>query len=182
MFRLSSYNKTFILLSTSLCSVTTPIGCILSGYLLDLIGPKRTLITEISLILDWLLISTSSADEMIYIGRLLVGLGWIWHGRCPSWGIYVGFSEETLAKYGYGCHFEHPADHGTVGTRSSRSNTNVTCCKLSAVSDSAANYQACSIQICTQPRQRLATPRLQLPTVSGPWVNIRPWLLLRTTL
>jgi MFS family permease len=43
---------------------------------MDLIGRKRTLIiTEIPLILGWLLISTSSAVEMIYIGRLLVGLG-----------------------------------------------------------------------------------------------------------
>ncbi|XP_069704012.1 facilitated trehalose transporter Tret1-like [Periplaneta americana] len=60
----------------SLSSVTTPIGCIVSGYLMDLIGRKRTLIiTEIPLILGWILISTSSAVEMIYVGRLLVGLG-----------------------------------------------------------------------------------------------------------
>ncbi|XP_023702263.1 facilitated trehalose transporter Tret1-2 homolog isoform X1 [Cryptotermes secundus] len=60
----------------SLSSVSTPIGCILSGYLMDLIGRKRTLImTEIPLIIGWLLISTSSTVEMIYVGRLLVGLG-----------------------------------------------------------------------------------------------------------
>jgi len=60
----------------SLSSITTPIGCILSGYLMDLIGRKRTLIiTEIPLILGWLLISTSTTVETIYVGRLLVGLG-----------------------------------------------------------------------------------------------------------
>jgi MFS family permease len=43
---------------------------------MDLIGRKRTLIiTEIPVILGWLLISTSNTVEMIYIGRLLVGLG-----------------------------------------------------------------------------------------------------------
>lgn len=43
---------------------------------MDLIGRKRTLIiTEIPLILGWILISASTSVEMIYIGRLLVGLG-----------------------------------------------------------------------------------------------------------
>ncbi|PSN31080.1 hypothetical protein C0J52_25366 [Blattella germanica] len=61
---------------TSLSSVTTPFGCILGGYLMDLIGRKRTLIiTEIPLIIGWILISLSTNIEMIYVGRLLVGLG-----------------------------------------------------------------------------------------------------------
>jgi MFS family permease len=73
---ISNYSAIFILFPASLSSITTPIGCILSGYLMDLIGRKRTLIiTEIPLILGWLLISTSSTVETIYIGRLLVGLG-----------------------------------------------------------------------------------------------------------
>lgn len=60
----------------SLSSLTTPFGCLLSGYLMDLIGRKRTLIiTEIPLIMGWLLVSFSSCVEMIYVGRLLVGLG-----------------------------------------------------------------------------------------------------------
>lgn len=60
----------------SVSSITTPIGCILSGYLMDLIGRKRTLIiTEIPLILGWILISSSTNVETIYVGRLLVGLG-----------------------------------------------------------------------------------------------------------
>jgi len=60
----------------SLSSIATPFGCILSGYLMDLIGRKRTLIiTEIPLILGWILISTSTNVETIYVGRLLVGLG-----------------------------------------------------------------------------------------------------------
>ena len=73
---ISNHSAIFILFPASLSSITTPIGCILSGYLMDLIGRKRTLIiTEIPLILGWLLISTSTTVETIYVGRLLVGLG-----------------------------------------------------------------------------------------------------------
>lgn len=43
---------------------------------MDKIGRKVTLLlTEIPLILGWLLISIASNVEMIYIGRLLIGLG-----------------------------------------------------------------------------------------------------------
>ena len=43
---------------------------------MDLIGRKRTLIiTEIPLIIGWILIATSRTVETIYVGRLLVGLG-----------------------------------------------------------------------------------------------------------
>ncbi|GLG93599.1 hypothetical protein R5R35_003750 [Gryllus longicercus] len=60
----------------SLSSVTTPVGCILSGYLMDRIGRKLTLIlTEIPAILGLLLISAATDINMIYVGRLLVGLG-----------------------------------------------------------------------------------------------------------
>ncbi|XP_050681691.1 facilitated trehalose transporter Tret1-like isoform X2 [Leptidea sinapis] len=60
----------------SLSSVGTPIGCILSGYLMDNIGRRRTLIlTEVPLILGWLLISAAQNVPMIYVGRLLIGLG-----------------------------------------------------------------------------------------------------------
>jgi facilitated trehalose transporter len=60
----------------SLASASTPIGCILSGYLMDNIGRKNTLIlTEIPLIIGWLLISMAGNIEMIYAGRLFTGLG-----------------------------------------------------------------------------------------------------------
>lgn len=60
----------------SLSSVTTPVGCILSGYLMDAIGRKRTLmVTQIPMIVGWLTIASATQVEMIYLGRLLVGLG-----------------------------------------------------------------------------------------------------------
>ena len=43
---------------------------------MDMLGRKRTLIlTEIPLLLGWILISCASDVSLIYIGRLLVGLG-----------------------------------------------------------------------------------------------------------
>ncbi|XP_054266614.1 facilitated trehalose transporter Tret1-like [Macrosteles quadrilineatus] len=60
----------------SLSSVSTPFGCILSGYLLDAIGRKRTIIlTLMPMIIGWFLIYAASSIYMIYVGRLLVGLG-----------------------------------------------------------------------------------------------------------
>lgn len=48
----------------------------MGGYLSDKIGRKKTLIiTEIPLIIGWGIISLATTVEMIYIGRLLCGLG-----------------------------------------------------------------------------------------------------------
>lgn len=56
--------------------MSTPFGCILSGYLLDAIGRKRTIIlTLMPMIVGWFLISAATNVEMIYAGRLFVGLG-----------------------------------------------------------------------------------------------------------
>ncbi|XP_039748735.1 facilitated trehalose transporter Tret1-like isoform X2 [Pararge aegeria] len=60
----------------SLSSAGTPIGCILSGYLMDTIGRRLTLIvTEVPLIIGWILVACAQNVPMIYVGRLLVGLG-----------------------------------------------------------------------------------------------------------
>ncbi|KPJ18370.1 Facilitated trehalose transporter Tret1 [Papilio machaon] len=60
----------------SLSAAGTPVGCILSGYLMDSIGRRRTLIvTEIPLILGWILIAAAQNVPMIYIGRFLIGFG-----------------------------------------------------------------------------------------------------------
>ncbi|XP_077284436.1 facilitated trehalose transporter Tret1-like isoform X2 [Arctopsyche grandis] len=60
----------------SLSSASTPFGCVLGGYLMDRIGRRLTLIlTEIPLIFGWILIASAQNIEMIYIGRLLAGLG-----------------------------------------------------------------------------------------------------------
>lgn len=60
----------------SLSSAGTPLGCIISGYLMDNIGRKLTLIiTEIPLIIGWALIAGAQNIEMIYAGRVFVGFG-----------------------------------------------------------------------------------------------------------
>ncbi|XP_037050880.1 facilitated trehalose transporter Tret1-2 homolog [Bradysia coprophila] len=60
----------------SLSSAGTPFGCLLSGYVMDRLGRKKTLIMiEIPLIIGWLLIAFASDITMIYIGRVLVGFG-----------------------------------------------------------------------------------------------------------
>ncbi|XP_026328666.1 facilitated trehalose transporter Tret1-2 homolog isoform X1 [Hyposmocoma kahamanoa] len=60
----------------SLSAAGTPFGCLLSGYLMDTIGRRLTLIiTEIPLIIGWLLIACAQNVPMLYVGRLLIGLG-----------------------------------------------------------------------------------------------------------
>lgn len=60
----------------SMSSIGTPIGCLLSGYMMDLLGRKRSLIiTEIPALLGWILITFAVDVRMIYAGRFFVGLG-----------------------------------------------------------------------------------------------------------
>ncbi|XP_053602986.1 facilitated trehalose transporter Tret1-like isoform X2 [Plodia interpunctella] len=60
----------------SLSAAGTPVGCIVSGYMMDSFGRKLTLVlTEVPLICGWLLIAVAQNVPMIYVGRLLVGFG-----------------------------------------------------------------------------------------------------------
>lgn len=60
----------------SMSSIGTPIGCLTSGYMMDMFGRKRSLIiTEIPALLGWLLITFATDIRMIYAGRFFVGLG-----------------------------------------------------------------------------------------------------------
>ncbi|XP_018306701.1 facilitated trehalose transporter Tret1 isoform X1 [Mycetomoellerius zeteki] len=60
----------------SMSSIGTPIGCLMSGYMMDMFGRKRSLIiTEIPAVLGWLLITFATDIHMIYAGRFFVGLG-----------------------------------------------------------------------------------------------------------
>jgi len=62
--------------SASMSSIGTPIGCLASGYMMDMFGRKRSLIiTEIPALLGWLLIVFATDIRMIYAGRFFVGLG-----------------------------------------------------------------------------------------------------------
>ncbi|KOC68688.1 Facilitated trehalose transporter Tret1, partial [Habropoda laboriosa] len=60
----------------SMSSIGTPIGCLMSGYMMDALGRKRSLIiTEIPALLGWVLIAFATNIHMIYAGRFFVGLG-----------------------------------------------------------------------------------------------------------
>lgn len=60
----------------SMSSIGTPIGCLASGYMMDMFGRKRSLIiTEIPALLGWILIAFATDIQMIYAGRFFVGLG-----------------------------------------------------------------------------------------------------------
>ncbi|XP_017875465.1 facilitated trehalose transporter Tret1 [Ceratina calcarata] len=60
----------------SMSSIGTPIGCLISGYMMDVLGRKRSLIiTEIPALLGWILIAFATDIRMIYAGRFFVGLG-----------------------------------------------------------------------------------------------------------
>ncbi|XP_033187454.1 facilitated trehalose transporter Tret1-like isoform X1 [Bombus vosnesenskii] len=60
----------------SMSSIGTPIGCLMSGYMMDVLGRKLSLIiTEIPALLGWILIAFATNIHMIYAGRFFVGLG-----------------------------------------------------------------------------------------------------------
>lgn len=67
----------FLCFSTaSLSSLSTPIGCLMSGYLMDNFGRKKALlITEIPLMIGWATLALATSVPMLYVGRLLTGLG-----------------------------------------------------------------------------------------------------------
>uniref|UniRef100_A0A6E8VUK9 Facilitated trehalose transporter Tret1 n=1 Tax=Anopheles coluzzii TaxID=1518534 RepID=A0A6E8VUK9_ANOCL len=60
----------------SLSAIGTPIGCLLSGYVMDNFGRKKALIaTQIPTIIGWIVIACASNVGMIYAGRVLTGFG-----------------------------------------------------------------------------------------------------------
>ncbi|XP_058121179.1 facilitated trehalose transporter Tret1-2 homolog [Anopheles ziemanni] len=60
----------------SLSSIGTPIGCLLSGFVMDNFGRKKALIvTQIPTIIGWIMIASASNVGMIYAGRVLTGFG-----------------------------------------------------------------------------------------------------------
>ena len=63
-------------MTASLASAATPVGCVLSGWLMDAIGRRRTLLlTQLPLLAGWALLVAAQSLPMMYVGRMLVGLG-----------------------------------------------------------------------------------------------------------
>lgn len=71
-----SLNCLFV--SASLASISTPIGCLLTGVLLDRFGRRSTLLLlNLPCVLGWLLIAFASGSStlgMIYAGRIFTGI------------------------------------------------------------------------------------------------------------
>ncbi|KAG8222807.1 hypothetical protein J437_LFUL005013 [Ladona fulva] len=60
----------------SLSSISTPIGCLLSGWMMDALGRRvALLLVEVPLLVGWLLIATAHNLPLLYAGRLFVGFG-----------------------------------------------------------------------------------------------------------
>lgn len=68
-------NLNLVFVAASVSTIGTPCGCILSAYLTDLLGRKRTLIVlQLPAIIGWLMIGSASSIQWIYVGRFLAGL------------------------------------------------------------------------------------------------------------
>lgn len=62
--------------TASIASMATPFGCIFTGWLMDMIGRRKSiLVTQVPSMLGWILIACATNLPMIYIGRMLTGLG-----------------------------------------------------------------------------------------------------------
>jgi len=67
----------FILVSASIVTITTPVGSLLSGYLMDRLGRKTScLITAVPLAAAWLIAGCVTSEVyLLFISRALAGFG-----------------------------------------------------------------------------------------------------------
>uniref|UniRef100_A0A1B6KCL1 Major facilitator superfamily (MFS) profile domain-containing protein n=2 Tax=Graphocephala atropunctata TaxID=36148 RepID=A0A1B6KCL1_9HEMI len=60
----------------SLASIATPVGCLLSGHMVDRFGRRAgLLVISIPLVIGWLLIGLNPSLTRIYLGRIFTGVG-----------------------------------------------------------------------------------------------------------
>lgn len=60
----------------SLASIATPVGCLVSGHLLDLFGRRTSLLLiSLPMIIGWLLIGLNPSLPQLYLGRISTGIG-----------------------------------------------------------------------------------------------------------
>lgn len=62
------------MIAASVSTIGNPCGCILAGYLTDLIGRKKTLMAlQLPGIIGWFLVGSATSVQWIYVGRFLAG-------------------------------------------------------------------------------------------------------------
>lgn len=55
-------------------SIAAPVGCYVSGYLMDRYGRRTTLMfTAIPIIIGWLIMGLAKTHFMLFLGRWIVG-------------------------------------------------------------------------------------------------------------
>ncbi|XP_046672467.1 facilitated trehalose transporter Tret1-like isoform X2 [Homalodisca vitripennis] len=60
----------------SLASIATPVGCLLSGHLVDRFGRRAgLLVIVVPMVIGWLLIGVSPSLTRVYLGRISTGVG-----------------------------------------------------------------------------------------------------------
>lgn len=61
--------------AASISNIATPVGCLVSGWMLERLGRKYSLVLlNVPCILGWLLLATAEAHWALFLGRMCTGL------------------------------------------------------------------------------------------------------------
>lgn len=67
--------KSYVVSAASISNIATPVGCLVSGWMLERLGRKYSLVLlNVPCILGWLLLATAEAHWALFLGRMCTGL------------------------------------------------------------------------------------------------------------